>query len=429
MAPKWSEERGETNDDSTHACIPLLLSMPVDDEVSIVLQNFRPQPEFLSSSKKRQRGFSFVLYKDHALKLCYLYNGIIPLHFQVSCNEPFTVCCELDSLSRTLQNTLQDICTILNQDARSSLFSVVSRLLLSLNKLSTDIGVSPMYTFECIKNLDLLLFLMRCAAASRNQSATLCTPIPHYDCIVHDPGGIVLTVTNRLDSFKIQRNLQPCSHQEQLLLAFLSALPWASESTSTTVSTIKGDKATKINVCINVDVGDETPYFTRQRKERGVIRAFHGTHFEAVWSILNHGLLYNKSLKKHGSMMGEGVYLSTSYNVAYFFATSNSKPLNPKVWQHSCFWKLTNMTRKPNDDNNYRVSCYAVVEANILLPPDSPKGDSTRRDGKYYVVPNQRDIHMTKIHLTLEIEKQWSISSTFLFVALAILMAVYLSLE
>lgn len=160
MAPKRSEERGETNNDSTHACIPLLLSMPVDDEVSIVLQNFRPQPEFLSSGKKRQRGFSSVMYKDHALKLCYLYNGMVPLHFQVSCNEPFEVCCEVDSLSRTLQNTLQDICTILNQDAKNSLFSVVSRLLLSLNKLSTDKGVSPMYTFECIKNLDLLLFLM-----------------------------------------------------------------------------------------------------------------------------------------------------------------------------------------------------------------------------------------------------------------------------
>lgn len=400
--------------------------MFTDDEVSIVLQHFRPQPEFLSAGKKRQRGFTSVVYKDRALKLCYLYNGILPLRFQVSCNEPYQVCCEL-CVVKSLQNQLQDICTLLNQDV-TSLFSVVSRLLLSLHKLSRDVtNLSPMHTSKSVYNLDLFVFLMRCAAASRNNSTTLCTPIPHFDdCIVHDPKSVILAMTNQLDSFKKPTTQQPCSNQEQMLLAFLSALPWANNGKL--ASTTKGDdKTTKILVSLNLQVGDETPYFISERNERGVIRAFHGTQVENVWSILNHGLLYNKTIQKNGSILGEGVYLTTSFNVAYFFATSNAKPLHPQVWQHSSFWKLTNnMMRNPND--NYRVSCYAVVEANILLPPKSPRKDCTRRDGTYYVVPNPQDISMTKIHLTIEVSKQWSISP-FLWVTFAILTMVYLSLK
>ena len=265
---------------------------------------------------------------------------------------------------------------------------------------------------------------MRCAAASRTHSATLCTPIPHFDdgrMVPHDPGSVVLAMTNSLMTMQ-----PPCSHSGTLWLAFLSALPWANHAKLTSIrNTTKGNKTTKIHMTLNVAVDDETPYFVSQQEERGVIRAFHGTQVEHVWSILNHGLLHNPKFQTNGNMMGTGVYLTSSYNVAYFFATSHAKPLHRQVWQHASFWKVIHwiMPRNSKNNDNYRVSCYAVVEANILLPPESPKkgDDCTRRDGTYYVVPNPRDIFMTKIHLTIEVSKQRSMSS-FLFVAFAILM-------
>ncbi len=143
-------------------------------------------------------------------------------------------------------------------------------------------------------------------------------------------------------------------------------------------------------------------------------------------------------------MLGSGVYLTTSQKVATHFATSDSPTRAVKsALKHDALTSLLCMATGENNllemqnekeksrrnqrtlllDDLHGVSCFAVFEARIILPPeinkDSPVTSSsnqnldtenvnrnTRRDGKYYVVPDGRDIRITKLHLTFELTRK-----------------------
>jgi hypothetical protein len=208
-----------------------------------------------------------------------------------------------------------------------------------------------------------------------------------------------------------------------------------------------------------------SPKFARFCREHGVITVFHGTHMENVWSILHNGF-FNPSevgrggneFVKNGAMLGSGIYLTTSQKVATLFATSDAP--NRKVrsaLKHDSMTNLLAMAAGSREldvgakdggssvameghnaasfFDRYDVSCFPVFEARIIRPPGD-KGNkagheptaetssrqktkysnssrsvdsgsrATRRDGKYYVVPNGRDVRITKLHLTFELTRK-----------------------
>mmetsp|Transcript_8786 Transcript_8786/g.21450 ORF Transcript_8786/g.21450 Transcript_8786/m.21450 type:complete len:731 (-) Transcript_8786:1774-3966(-) len=169
---------------------------------------------------------------------------------------------------------------------------------------------------------------------------------------------------------------------------------------------------------------------------------------------------------KNGAMMGSGVYVTTSRKVATFFATSNAPArMVRSALKHDSIVHLLSMAgddaREITSDatdrgangglrpsqqhkseaasfhDSYEVSCFPVFEARIVRPPgtegDGTGGDpstglpsrrkkphdnknndgrrngtdstSTRRDGKYYVVSDARDIRITKLHLAFELKR------------------------
>jgi hypothetical protein len=167
---------------------------------------------------------------------------------------------------------------------------------------------------------------------------------------------------------------------------------------------------------------------------------------------------------KNGAMLGSGIYLTTSQKVATFFATSNAptKTIRTALKHDSIGnlismaagggWELDPDTKGSGNngaigmdnhgagtaavpfDDLYEVSCFPVFEARIVRPPENegdPAGNdpsvvrtirqqqnnnnnncigtgstTTRRDGKYYVVPDGRDVRITKLHLTLELTRK-----------------------
>lgn len=193
-----------------------------------------------------------------------------------------------------------------------------------------------------------------------------------------------------------------------------------------------------------------SPRFARLCKLYGVVTVYHGTHIDHVWSILNNGfwsMSDNPLFCKNGAIMGSGVYLSTSKKVAQFFATNNSSKNANKIrtaFKHDSLRNILLLVennlcfdndgdcdgddekRKKDLDEYYDISCYSVFEARIIRPPnddnnnnqnDNKNGDEraaaeskspTRRDGKYYVVPNGQDIRITRLHLTFELTRKRS---------------------
>ena len=219
-------------------------------------------------------------------------------------------------------------------------------------------------------------------------------------------------------------------------------------------------KTTTYTLNLENSLGDPSPKFTKLAMELrqscsggcsggdinsdGTIRVYHGTSIDNAWSILNYGLLNlsNTRHSRNGAMLGSGVYLTTSYDVAYFFATKHTnsltKSISPMVWNlsPSCLriLQLEHGIQQPSEHNDLIVTGYAVIEANILPPPPSPSssksrpstrsqhgvfdgGDGkddtiyTRRDGKYYVVSDSNCIRINKIHITFHISKKMSMKA------------------
>ena len=208
-----------------------------------------------------------------------------------------------------------------------------------------------------------------------------------------------------------------------------------------------------------------SPRFARSCQKYGGLTVYHGTHMESAWSILHNGF-FNASeigrgrFVKNGAMLGSGIYLTTSQKVATFFATSNAPTKTIRTaLKHDSIRNLIAMAGgdwEPDPDAKggvtngaiamdnhdgasasavsfddlYEVSCFPVFEARIVRPPqnevdpsvvptsrqqqqNNAKNDNkncsdimTKRDGKYYVVPDGRDVRITKLHLTLELTRK-----------------------
>lgn len=180
-------------------------------------------------------------------------------------------------------------------------------------------------------------------------------------------------------------------------LTFCQSLPWTG-----TLQTSEQSSPNNIHLTLDLKNGDASPHFTQRAERYGTHQVFHGTNPENIWSILTHGLLNlsnNASgLSKNGQMLGAGVYFSTAYSVAAFFAKGCSNNKKDNWWHHPSILKFLPSSVKKEDNN---VSCYTVLEATILQIPEA-----TRRDGKYFVVPNGADIQITRLHLMLNVEKK-----------------------
>mmetsp|Transcript_4618 Transcript_4618/g.8701 ORF Transcript_4618/g.8701 Transcript_4618/m.8701 type:complete len:444 (+) Transcript_4618:117-1448(+) len=229
-------------------------------------------------------------------------------------------------------------------------------------------------------------------------------------------------------------------------------------NTTTTTATTTLEKETETYNNFDSDAS-YSPRFAHFCRKHGSLTAYHGTHMDHVWSILNNGFwnMSSSSLPgggngssgnefvKNGAMLGSGVYLTTSHKVASFFATSGGnrnacKQAFANALQHG---SLRNLLQLQLDD--YDVSCFPVFEAKIIRPPDAAQDregrkpragggttfspmaatatngngndatttnadsggtyyyEATRQEGKYYVVPDGRDIKITRLHLTFEL--------------------------
>ena len=318
---------------------------------------------------------------------------------------------------------------------------------------------------SCSGGVDLAILLLRCAAMGKH-AELFAHPFPRTG---HPIAESIWNITERHQRFQRRRFrkskanprssmvFHPSEHQH---LGFLCSLPWMKQGRITvTRRSLKKGEARTFDLCLhlNDNKGSEndalhSPRFARSCHRHGGITVFHGTCMENVWSILHNGF-FNPSkvgrggneFVKNGAMLGSGVYLTTSRKVATFFATSNASARTVRnALNHDSLKNLLSMASsgetllwgegKIQDgddristflDELFNVSCFPVFEAKIIRPPcsddrsiepisqikkrNSSVGNGTtitRHDGKYYVVPDGREIRITKLHLTFELTQR-----------------------
>jgi len=456
-----------------------------DDEISSVLQQFQPRPEFVSrrtitatattpngikssssfkgkQQQKQKREFSSVQYHGHILKLSYLLNKVILLKFEVSTAKPHMTKCVFisnDAPSSKLPTLLKEICENSSSssengnNSNTSLFAVVSKLLLSLNNLPPCENMTNKQQTAIIRSIvsqgtpmqrriwDLQIMLLRCAAAGRH-SDTFCSPIPNELNQNGLIGELILAVTDRINSTALSTGGRILHPQEIALLGMIYSLPWTAAGLLTKSNTTQN--GTLIELCLDLHpiLGEHpSPRFSNLSKKHGTTKVYHGTKMENVWSILNCGLwsLSYTKFCKHGSMMGSGIYFSTSHKVASHFATNEARNSTnsgtfQKAWWHLSLMNLLNLKGMSVLDD-YVISCFPVFEAEIILPPKpdgtnagNDKGDYTRRNGNYFVVPNSWDIRITKLHLTIELAKKTPMSLFLVTVVIGIIVIGWMQL-
>jgi hypothetical protein len=457
--------------------------MTVDEEIPLILDNFQTKPAFESSTIRGNDGtnlgvtnngsqrstgrfkskiaaaakesFANILYKDHTLRLVYVYRSI-RLEFEVNTTEsstrPYQIRFVADrynqSLDRNFETQLQILCESASaKTTNSSLYSTVSKLLGELQNFNCSPKLRALPYVHQANRLyqsrttawDLPLFLMRCAATS-GKSSKLCSPFPHHDGVsMNHPPSFTLrfirdNLLSSLQTTKQQRNIiiHPTS-DEQAMMEFLSCLQWTEHaqicrdhnnddvsrvvSKGNSSSSSCNSKTLRATLHLNRDA---LPRFQKHHQdENTIIKAYHGTSIESAWSIMNYGLRQHRSLQKNGEMMGPGVYLSSKYDVAYFFATQNgtAKYLPTEIWRSSpCFWRLVGSTKSTRSrllmeesrKGGLDLLCYMVVECTIFKPTttdDKPEAN-IQQDDTYFVVKSPCNIHMDKIHLTFEFHQR-----------------------
>lgn len=458
--------------------------MKADDEISMLLRHFRSKPVFAAGpnvtegsmhqqgkrqSRKHHRGYSDVKYyaADNKITLSYLHvnpitnkdehSTIIFLVFQLSVSSRVVKCIHCSasdkSSSDLIKARMDHICSTELPGVNSSLFSVASCLLQlldddMLNSYHSTRGetfhqlIQRSYHKTNLVNtlhlLDLQILLLRCAAAGRTRSQTL-SPLPvAFASIKGDDAlaRIVFGASNELylggfRTAKMERKKQHQSTDPWLLLSFLLSLPikdgrlMKDDKDNTIINTdnrrLQGNIVA--NLTLALDTSDPTPSFLNLAEKYGTIQAYHGTKIESVWSILNYGLLnlsYNKALSQNGAIMGDGIYVSSSRQVAESFAVmaaERTPPSLPYAFEHESLLHLLSYANvniaKLDPLDTYDIKCLAVFRATIIQPPKNHDEEFderiTRQEGKYFVCENDEFVRISKLHLTFELSKkvQW----------------------
>jgi hypothetical protein len=200
----------------------------------------------------------------------------------------------------------------------------------------------------------------------------------------------------------------------------------------------------RLRLDIGDALGDPPPAFSRLASMYGTMTAYHGTKIERAWSVLNHGLInlsHDNSLSQNGAMLGDGVYLTTSVEVAAYFARcAAQRPPRSLEYAFNHLSLLNLLSAVAGIDVSrldpldcYDIACLPVFEATIIKPPPPSSSSSlskdksghshaktdpaviatggnrhTRQDGKYYVCPDGDLVRITGLHLTIELTRKSS---------------------
>ena len=460
------------------------MMMMRDDEISTVLRHFRPKPAFeranqeifIQQRQRRKRGrcdrgYSSVRFiTDYdVLRLTYLhvYNASISvfLKFETPIDTRSVTCVRCcvspdvsSATSLAMKSQLDTICLSVS-DKHASLFSIASRLLQMLNddfstsidkifdnvvfdpssrKMQIALNAFPHDGDLAYRLLDIQTLLIRCAAVGRNGS-TICAPVPLEFTSASDGDELKFAQLVHVASDRLYAPMDETVDDDDdayNLLVFLCSLPWMecrslkcttkSEANGDVNSTpSNGDRiVARLQLEIGNALGDPSPIFSRLATEYGIISVYHGTKIERVWSILNHGLRnlsYDGALTQNGAMLGDGVYMSSSIDVARYFA-ENAAQRSPKslsyAFNHDSLLNLLSLcdvdVSSLDELDQYNITCLPVFGAMIIKPPPqtstgSDRVCSTRQDGKYYVVSDSEMIRMTDLYLTIELTRKSSI--------------------
>lgn len=403
-------------------------------------------------------------HKNDMLRLTYLHvensSTSIFLTFEIPIDTRSVTCvrccvspdifCSATSL--TLKSQLDKICLSVS-DKHASLFSIASRLLQTLND-DFSASMDEIFEFDCVafgpssrrmqialhallddrphdgdivyRLLDIQTLLIRCAAVGRGSK--ICAPVP-----------LAFTLASERDELKLRELVFVASDRLYApldgsvddvddaynLLAFLRSLPWMECRSLKCITKSKtncdlystqsnGDRiVARLHLEIGNALGDPSPIFSKLATKYGLISVYHGTKIERVWSILNHGLRnlsYDGALTQNGAILGDGVYMTSSIDVARYFAESAAQH-PPKslsfAFNHDSLLDLLSLcdvdVSSLDQLVQYNITCLPVFGATIIKPPPqistgSDRICSTRQDGKYYVVSDSEMIRMKCAH-------------------------------
>ena len=338
--------------------------------------------------------------------------------------------------SRLLQHLNHDIPTILlsnigHEEVKEETFN-------GLVKRLTQMTKPPIRQQHMCHLLDLQTLLLRCAAAGRTRSHTF-SPIPlefelltskRNDC--DELARLILSVSDEM--YMCGFRGEPIQQQTQetpeawTLLSYLLTLPQQISSLSRVTNNTSNsgnsigisskDIVGKLTLDLSRALGDPAPSFSKLVKKYGTITAYHGTNIESTWSILNYGLQNlsnNKNLSQNGAILGDGVYLSSSRQVAESFAIraaerpprSLAYAFHHESLLHLLSYARVDVTNLDSLDT-YVIKCLPVFEAIIIKPPVDDKDFDeriSRQEGKYFVCEQSEFVRIKKLHLTFELSK------------------------
>ena len=416
-------------------------------------------------------------HKNDMLHLTYLHvhnsSTSIFLTFEIPIDTRSVTCVQCcvspdvsSATSLTLKSQLDKICLSVS-DKHASLFSIASRLLQTLND---DFSASIDKIFDCVvfgpssrrlqialhallddrprphdsglvyRLLDIQTLLIRCAAVGLNGSK-ICAPVPLEFTSASDGDELKLAQLVFVASDRLYAPLDETVDDDDVddaynLLAFLRSLPWMECRSLKCITKSKtncdlysnqsnGDRiVARLHLEIGNALGDPSPIFSKLATKYGLISVYHGTKIERVWSILNHGLRnlsYDGALTQNGAIFGDGVYMTSSIDVARYFAESAAQR-PPKslsfAFNHDSLLDLLSLcdvdVSSLDQLVQYNITCLPVFGATIIKPPPqmstgSDRICSTRQDGKYYVVSDSEMIRITDLYLTIELTRKSSI--------------------
>ena len=160
-----------------------------------------------------------------------------------------------------------------------------------------------------------------------------------------------------------------------------------STSTSTSTSTSKTPNQLLPRWSFNVFYDSDSPKFDRMSKEFGIVKGYHGTDAQNVYSCLQNGLLQmsGSTMEKNGAAFGDGVYLSEILSVSLFYAN----PWTPTA-------RFQNFFPERIHSSGFRF----VFECDVINDPTHrafKDSDGKPLKDSYLVVQDSKQLRITKL--------------------------------